>query len=81
VTDGSISPELRAALRALRKVRSERPSGEKETEAFAAWRERIAQALETLTHLLPFPEDRQQAADEAREARAQAERIRARLRS
>jgi hypothetical protein len=75
-----ISPELRAALRALGRVRSEKPDGEPDTEAFAAWRVKIAEALESLAPLLVFPEDRQRTADEAREARATAARIRARLR-
>lgn len=81
MTSGQIPPELRAALRALRTVRSEKPGGGSETEAFAAWRERMAEALERLAQLLIFPEDRRQAADEATEARAQAARIRAHLRN
>ena len=79
MTSEPISPELRAALRALRKVRSEKPSGGSRTEAFAAWREKVAEALESLAQLLVFPEDRRRAADEAREARAEAARVRAGL--
>ncbi|MEA5358703.1 hypothetical protein VA596_04080 [Amycolatopsis sp., V23-08] len=73
----SISPELRAALRALGKVRDEKPGAEPGTEAFAAWRVRIAEALESLVPLLVLPEDRHRAAAEALEARAGAARIRA----
>ncbi|MFG1638734.1 hypothetical protein ACGFMK_00445 [Amycolatopsis sp. NPDC049252] len=68
-----ISPELRAALRALGKVRDEKPGG----GDLAAWRERIAEALEAPAPLVIFPEDRRRAAAEAVEARAQAARIRA----
>ncbi|WP_326957673.1 hypothetical protein [Amycolatopsis sp. NBC_01286] len=68
----SISPELRAALRALGRARDEKPDG----GDLAAWRERVAEALETLAPLLIFPEDRRRAAAEAAEARAEAARIR-----
>jgi Lon protease-like protein len=74
-----VSPELRAALQRLREVRSERPRGERETESFAAWRERIADALDSLAGVLIYQEDRQRAAAEAVAARAEAERIRAEL--
>lgn len=68
----TISPELRAALRHLRKVRSERPAGESDTEAYAAWRESIADALDSLAVVLVYPEDRQKAAIESEMARAEA---------
>ncbi|MFD5977913.1 hypothetical protein [Streptomyces bacillaris] len=75
----SISPELRTALQKLREVRSERPQGGCETESFAAWREGIADALDSLAAVLIFQEDRQRAAAEAAAARAEADRIRAEL--
>ncbi|MFE9454568.1 hypothetical protein [Streptomyces sp. NPDC006739] len=75
----TVSPELRAALQRLREVRSERPPGERETESFAAWRERIADALDSLAGVLIYQEDRQRAATEAAAARAEAERIRSEL--
>lgn len=74
-----VSPELRAALQRLREVRSERPLGERETESFAAWREIIADALDSLAGVLIYQEDRQRAAAEAAAARAEAERIRVEL--
>lgn len=82
--DGSVnrspSPELRTALQRLREVRSERPEGERVTESFAAWRERIADALDSLAGVLIYQEDRRRAAAEAAAARAESERIRAELR-
>ncbi|WP_199565060.1 hypothetical protein [Spongiactinospora rosea] len=74
-----VSPELRAALESLRKVRSEKPGGERDTESFAAWRESIAEALDALAGVLGYPEDRQRATAEAAAARAESERIRAAL--
>ncbi|AWL40122.1 hypothetical protein B9S64_20100 [Streptomyces sp. SM18] len=74
-----VSPELRAALQRLREVRSERPWGECETESFAAWRERIADALDSLAGVLIYQQDRERAAAEAAAARTEAERIRADL--
>ncbi|MFF8639737.1 hypothetical protein [Streptomyces sp. NPDC015345] len=74
-----VSPELRAALQRLREVRSKRPQGERETESFAAWREMIADALDSLAGVLIYQEDRQRAAAEAAAARAEAERIRVEL--
>jgi hypothetical protein len=58
---GRIPPGLSAALRALRQVRSEKPGAEPGPEAYAAWRVRIAEALESLAPLLLFAEDRQRA--------------------
>jgi len=74
-----VSPELRAALKNLREVRSEKPPGGRETESFAAWRERIADALDSLVDVLIYQDDRQRAAAEAAAARVEAERIRAEL--
>jgi hypothetical protein len=74
-----VSPELRTALKKLREVRSEKPPGGRETESFAAWRERIADALDSLAGVLIYQEDRQRAAAEAAAARAEAEGIRAEL--
>jgi hypothetical protein len=51
----------------LRQVRSEKPA---DPQALAAWRVRMAEALEALAPLLLFPEDRERAAAEARAARA-----------
>lgn len=50
-----LPPELRAALRALRETRSRKPEGGSGTEAFAAWREQMADVLEQLARLLVFP--------------------------
>lgn len=73
------SPELLAALRNLREVRSGRPLDECNAEAFAAWRERIADALDSLAVVLIYSEDRQRAVEESEAARAEAARIRSRL--
>ncbi|MFI6789613.1 hypothetical protein ACIBG4_20030 [Nonomuraea sp. NPDC050383] len=74
-----ISPELRAALQKLRAVRSEKPPGERSTEAFAAWREKIAEALDVLALVLIFASDRDKAVVEAKAARAEAAHIRREL--
>ncbi|MEV0232914.1 hypothetical protein [Nonomuraea sp. NPDC050786] len=74
-----IPPELRAALRELRAVRSEKPPGERSTEAFAAWREKMAEALDALALVLIFSSDREKAVAEAKAARAEAAHIRAKL--
>lgn len=67
-----MTPELRAALRELRRVRAERPG---EELGAAAWRVAVAEALETLAPLLLFAEDRERATAEARHARAEAARV------
>lgn len=72
-----MNPELRAALKELRRVRSEKPGGELGAEAFAAWRVKVAEALEVLAPLLLFAEDRQRATAEAHGARAEAAEVRA----
>lgn len=74
-----VTPELRAALRRLREVRSQKPSGEVHSESYAAWREKIADALDSLALVLIYQEDRKKAASEAIVARAEAARIRAGL--
>ncbi len=71
-----MTPELRAALRELRRVRAAKPGEELGTAAFAAWRVAIAEALEALAPLLLFAEDRERAAAEARAARAEAAGLR-----
>lgn len=75
----SVAPELRTALQRLREVRSEQPSSDQDAESFADWRERIADALDSLALVLVYQEDRQRAAAEAGAARAEAARIRAEL--
>ncbi|WP_290054214.1 SUKH-3 domain-containing protein, partial [Amycolatopsis solani] len=72
-----MTPELRAALKELRRVRAERPGEELGAAAFAAWRVAVAEALEALAPLLLFAEDRQRAVAEARSARAEAAELRA----
>ncbi|MBE1500823.1 hypothetical protein H4696_007923 [Amycolatopsis lexingtonensis] len=57
-------------------MRAEKPGEELGTAAFAAWRVSIAEALEALAPLLLFSEDREQAAAEARAARAEAAELR-----
>ncbi|NBH03769.1 hypothetical protein [Amycolatopsis sp. SID8362] len=74
-----MTPELRAALRNLRRARAEKPGEELGTAAFAAfaaWRVAIAEALAALAPWLLFPEDRQRAEAEARAARAEAAALR-----
>jgi hypothetical protein len=75
----SLPPELRTALRNLRKVRSEKPLGEYDPKAYAAWRERIADALDLLATVLIHEEDRKRARAESHAARGEAARIRAGL--
>jgi hypothetical protein len=72
VSGARVPPELSTALRALRQVRSEKPGEGLGPEAFAAWRVRVAEALESLAPLLLFAEDRELAESEARAARAEA---------
>ena len=74
-----VTPELRAALRRMREARSQRPSGESHTESYAAWREIMADALDSLALVMIYEEDRHKAAAEAAVARADAARIRAEL--
>lgn len=71
-----IPPELRAATKWLRTVRAEKPKDGPHTEEYAAWRERMADSLESMSQVLLFPEDRRSAFDEANAARAEAARIR-----
>ncbi len=74
-----ISPELSAALRRLREVRRKKPQGDSSSEDFAAWRESIADALDSLAILLFYEEDRRRASEESKLARAEAAKIRERL--
>ena len=74
-----IPPELRSALRGLREVRSRKPVGGALTEEFALWREQMADALQDLSCVLLFEEDRMKASGEAEVARAEAGRIRRKL--
>lgn len=71
-----LDPDLKAALRGLRQVRSRRPA-DSNAFTFASWREDMAAALESLARHLPHEEDRAAAKAEAAEARKQAARIRA----
>lgn len=72
-----VDPVLKVALRHLRAVKSERPTGAEPVE-FAEWRERIAASLDALARVLRFEEDRVRARAEAAAARAQADEIRSR---
>ncbi|MFD9291135.1 hypothetical protein ACFWBV_23180 [Streptomyces sp. NPDC060030] len=72
---GVADPALKVALRHLRAVKSERPTGAEPGE-FAHWRDRIADALDALAGVLPFEEDQIRADAEAAAARDQADRIR-----
>lgn len=75
----SLPPELRAALENLRKIRSERPVGDYDPESFAVWRDRIADALESLSTVLLYDEDRHKAIAESIVARNEAASIRGEL--
>ncbi|PKK16254.1 MAG: hypothetical protein BUE48_000250 [Thermomonospora sp. CIF 1] len=75
-----LAPELKHALRHLRKVRSRRPCESEGLAAFADWREEMAGALELLARHLLYEEDRAQAAAEAAQARSEAAQIRAQAR-
>ncbi|BCJ52808.1 hypothetical protein Asp14428_42830 [Actinoplanes sp. NBRC 14428] len=75
----ALPPELHAALRNLREIRSEKPVGVYDPESYAAWRDRIADALESLSTLLLYDEDRRKAAAESIAARNEAANIRAEL--
>ncbi|WP_148086473.1 hypothetical protein [Micromonospora sp. HM5-17] len=75
----SLPSELRAALENLRKTRSERPAGDYDPESYAAWRDRIADALESLSTVLLYDEDRRKAIAESIAARSEAAKIRAEL--
>lgn len=77
----ALPAELRAALRYLRKVRSEHPGCGCTCEDYAAWREKIANALDLLALVLIYEEDRQRAREEARAARDEAIKIRRELRT
>ncbi|WP_434096879.1 integrase core domain-containing protein [Streptomyces prasinus] len=70
-----VDPVLKVALRHLRAVKSERPTGAEPVE-FTEWRERIAASLDALARVLRFEEDRVRARAEAAAARAQADEIR-----
>lgn len=70
-----IDPALKHALRHLRSVKSQQPP-ETDPVEFAQWRERIAEALETVAPLLLFEEDRTRARAESEAARRQAAEIR-----
>ncbi|GAA1163133.1 hypothetical protein GCM10009664_34120 [Kitasatospora gansuensis] len=70
-----VDPVLKAALRHLRVVKSQRPTGAEPGE-FADWRERIAETLDALALVLRFEEDQVRARAEAVSARAQADEIR-----
>ncbi|MER7133772.1 hypothetical protein [Streptosporangium saharense] len=71
-----IPQDLRSALRRLREVRSARPESVEAREEFAEWRERMADALDALSAVLLYEEDRVQARNEARFAREEAARVR-----
>lgn len=75
----SLPPELRAALQNLRRIRSERPVGDCDPESYAVWRDRIADALESLSAVLLYDEDRRKAVAESVAARNEAANIRAKL--
>lgn len=72
-----IDPALKNALRNLRSVRSQRPTGADPVE-FADWRDKMGEALDVLATVLLFEEDRIKARAEAEAARAQAAEIRGR---
>ncbi|MPY33540.1 hypothetical protein FNH09_20505 [Streptomyces adustus] len=72
-----VDPVLKDALRHLRSVKSQQPSGADSVE-FADWRERIAAALDALACVLVFEEDRVRARAEAAAARQQAAEVRRR---
>ncbi|WP_329429333.1 hypothetical protein OG339_11425 [Streptosporangium sp. NBC_01495] len=74
-----IPSDLRDALRAVREIRLQKPTEGELTEEFALWREKMADALQSLSRVLLFDEDRIKAAGEAEVARAEAARIRRKL--
>lgn len=75
----SLPSGLRAALKTLRKIRSERPVGDYDPESYAVWRDRIADSLEALSVVLLYDEDRRKAIAESIAARNGAATIRAEL--
>ncbi|WP_153040083.1 hypothetical protein [Actinoplanes sp. TFC3] len=75
----SLPPELRAALQSLRQIRSEKPVGDYTLESYAVWRDSIADALESLSAVLLYDEDRRKAVAESIAARNEAASIRAEL--
>lgn len=82
VADGQktvvIDSALGDALRELRRVRAQRPDTA-ESSDFAAWRDRMAKALDDLARVLVFEDDRSRARAEAKAARVEAAAIRSRL--
>ncbi|GAA2626310.1 hypothetical protein GCM10010411_73990 [Actinomadura fulvescens] len=71
-----MTPELKTALRELRRVRAMRPQDSASAVTFAGWREAIATALDELAVHLLFPEDRLRAAAEAAAARDETAQLR-----
>ncbi|MEU5939270.1 hypothetical protein ABZ807_08755 [Micromonospora sp. NPDC047548] len=63
----------------MRKIRSERPVGDYDPESCAVWRDRIADALESLSNVLLYDEDRRKAVAESIAARDEAANIRAEM--
>ncbi|WP_410818296.1 hypothetical protein [Micromonospora sp. 050-3] len=76
-----VEPVLKAALRQLRTVRSQRPADSADPFEFAVWREAMAGVLDELAHVMPFPQDRALACMEAEAARAEAAVLRAAART
>lgn len=71
--------ELKAALRNLRRVRAARPTSSAPLEEYAAWREEMGDALEGLSHVLIYEDDRERALAESRECKEEASAIRRQL--